>query len=44
MRKFKAVSFYRQIKYLNLFFQKSSGGKIKEWNAKNRIEKILIYQ
>ena len=43
-RKLKVVSFNREMKYLNLFAQKSPvigirGGKLKEWNAKNRTEK-----
>ena len=46
-RKVKTVCFYRQMKYLNLFFQKTQlqvrGGKFREWNAKNRIEKSSFF-
>ena len=47
-RKLKVVSFNREMKYLNLFAQKSPvigirGGKLKEWNAKNRTEKPSFF-
>ena len=42
-RELKAVSFHRQMKYLNLFFQKSTqvrGDKFKEWNAKTELKNL----